>query len=65
MMDILVGHPHYCFLDGYLGYNQIAIPLEDQEKKTFVSTPFRSDPIGGSEPDSEALAEFIYQTNFI
>ena len=30
-----------------------------------VSTPFRSNPIGGSEPNSEALAEFIYQTYFI
>ena len=21
MLDQLVGHPHYCFLDGYFGYN--------------------------------------------
>ena len=35
------------------------------DRGIFVSTPFRSDPIGGSEPDSEALAEFIYQTYFI
>ena len=25
MLDRLVGHPHFCFLDGYSGYNQIAI----------------------------------------
>ena len=25
MLDRLAGHPHYCFLDGYSGYNQIAI----------------------------------------
>ena len=35
MLDKLAGHPHYCFLDDYLGYNQIAITLEDQEKTTF------------------------------
>ena len=36
MLDRLAGHPHLCFLDGYLGYNQIAIAPEDQEKTTFT-----------------------------
>ena len=36
MMDRLAGHSHYCFLDGYLGYNQIAIAPKDQEKTTFT-----------------------------
>ena len=36
MLDKLAGHPHVCFLDGYSGYNQIAIALEDQEKTTFT-----------------------------
>ena len=36
MMDRLAGHSHYCFLDGYSSYNQIAIALEDQEKTTFT-----------------------------
>ena len=36
MLDRLVGHPHYCFLDGYSGYNQIAIAPKDQEKTTFT-----------------------------
>ena len=36
MLDRLAGHPHLCFLDGYSGYNQIAIVLEDQEKTTFT-----------------------------
>ena len=27
--DRLAGHPHYCFLDGYSSYNQIAITQED------------------------------------
>ena len=29
MMDRLAGHSHYCFLDGYSGYNKITIALED------------------------------------
>ena len=29
MLDKLARHSHYCFLDGYFGYNQIAIALED------------------------------------
>jgi hypothetical protein len=32
----VVGHEFYCFLDGYSGYNQIEITLEDQEKTTFT-----------------------------
>ena len=36
MLDRLAGHKYYCFLDGYSGYNQIAIALEDQEKTTFT-----------------------------
>jgi len=32
-----LGHACYCFLDGYSGYNQIAIAPEDQEKTTFTS----------------------------
>ena len=36
MLDKLAGHPHLCFLDGYSGYNQIAIAPEDQEKTTFT-----------------------------
>ena len=36
MLDRLVRHPHFCFLDGYCGYNQIAIAPEDREKTTFT-----------------------------
>ena len=36
MLDRLAGHPHFYFLDGYSGYNQIAIASEDQEKTTFT-----------------------------
>ena len=32
VLERLVGHSHYCFLDGYSGYNQIVIASEDQEK---------------------------------
>ena len=36
MLDRLAGHHHFCFLDGYSGYNQIAIAPVDQEKTTFT-----------------------------
>ena len=32
MLERLVGHAYYCFLNGYFGYNKIPIALEDQEK---------------------------------
>ena len=36
MLERLAGHAYYYFLDGYSGYNQIAIAPEDQEKTTFT-----------------------------
>ena len=39
MLDRLANHEYYCFLDGYSGYNQIAIAPEDQEKTT-LTCPF-------------------------
>ncbi|CAM8908137.1 unnamed protein product [Rhodiola kirilowii] len=36
MLDRLAGKPYFCFLDGFLGYNQIPIAPEDQEKTTFT-----------------------------
>jgi hypothetical protein len=36
MLERLAGKDYYCFLDGYSGYNQIAIAPEDQEKTTFT-----------------------------
>ena len=50
MLDRLAGHEYYCFLDGYSGYNQIAIALEDQKKTTFTcpygTFAFRRMPFG-------------------
>ena len=50
MLDRLAGHPHFCFLDGDSGYNQIAIAPEDQEKTTFTcpfgTFAFRRIPFG-------------------
>ena len=39
MLERVAGHEFYCFLDGYSGYNQIKIALEDQEK-TMFTCPF-------------------------
>jgi len=36
MIDRLVDQAFYCFLDGYSGYNQIMVSLEDQEKIAFT-----------------------------
>ena len=36
MLERVAGHEFYCFLDGYSGYSQIEIALEDQEKTTFT-----------------------------
>ena len=36
ILERVVGHPYYCFLDGYSGYYQILIALEDQEKTIFI-----------------------------
>ena len=50
MLERVVGHEFYCFLDGYSGYNQIKIALEDQEKTTFTypfgTFAFRKMPFG-------------------
>ena len=50
MLDRLIGHPHYYFLDDYSGYNQIAIAPKDQDKTTFTSPygtfAFRRMPFG-------------------
>jgi len=36
ILERVAGYEFYCFLDGYSGYNQIEIALEDQEKTTFT-----------------------------
>ena len=36
VLERVSGHPFYCFLDGYSGYFQIEIDVEDQEKPTFT-----------------------------
>ena len=50
MLDKLAGQEYYCFLDGYSGYNQIAIHPDDQEKTTFTcpygTFAFRRMPFG-------------------
>ena len=50
MLNRLAGYEYYCFLDGYSGYNQIAIAPKDQEKTTFTcpygTFAFRRMPFG-------------------
>ena len=50
MLERVVEHEFYCFLDGYSRYNKINIALEDQEKTTFTcpfgTFSFRKMPFG-------------------
>ena len=50
MLERVARNGFYCFLDGYSGYNQIKIALEDQEKATltcpFGTFTFRKMPFG-------------------
>ena len=50
ILDRLAGQNYFCFLDGYSGYNQIAIHPDDQEKTTFTcpfgTFAFRRMPFG-------------------
>lgn len=50
VLERLAGYTYYYFLDGYSGYNQIPISLEDQEKTTFTcpygTFAFRRMPFG-------------------
>nr|CAN70284.1 hypothetical protein VITISV_037804 [Vitis vinifera] len=41
VLESVLGNPFYCFLDGYSGYFQIEITVEDQEKTTFTC-PFET-----------------------
>jgi hypothetical protein len=50
VLERVAGHSFYCFLDGYSGYYQIEIDLEDQDKSTFTypfgTYAFRRMPFG-------------------
>ncbi|KAL5819379.1 hypothetical protein ACOSQ4_023221 [Xanthoceras sorbifolium] len=50
ILERVAGHEFYCFLDGYSGYYQIEIAMEDQEKTTFTcpfgTFAFRRMPFG-------------------
>ena len=37
LVDAMYGHPKMSFLDAFQGYHQIALVVEDQEKKVFIS----------------------------
>ena len=36
LLDDVAGHEMYSFLDGFLGYNQITMAPEDQDKTAFI-----------------------------
>ena len=36
MLERLSKHTHFCFLDGYSGFSQIPVSVDDQSKTTFT-----------------------------
>ncbi len=36
VLDLVVGHEMYSFMDGYNNYNQVKMAIEDKEKTTFI-----------------------------
>jgi hypothetical protein len=38
MLERLSKHSHFCYLDGYLGFSQIPVHKDDQQKTTFTCT---------------------------
>lgn len=50
MIERLLVQEFYCFLDGYFGYNQIIVKLEDHEKTNFTCSfhvfAYRKIPFG-------------------
>ena len=36
MLERLSKHSHFCYLDGYSGFSQIPVHMNDQEKTTFT-----------------------------
>ncbi|KAJ9536000.1 hypothetical protein OSB04_un000828 [Centaurea solstitialis] len=68
MLDRLAGKEFYCFLDGYSGYNQIAIAPDDQEKTTFTC-PYEGIVLGhliskrGIEVDRAKLEDHAFDFN--
>ena len=37
VLDAIVGHEMYSFLDGFNGYHQVRIHRDNQEKKAFIT----------------------------
>jgi hypothetical protein len=37
VLDFIVGHEMYSFMDGYNGYNQVKMVEEDKDKLIFIS----------------------------
>jgi hypothetical protein len=37
VLDLVIGHEMYSFMDGYSGYNQVKMIEEDKKKTTFIS----------------------------
>ncbi|XLU18238.1 hypothetical protein S245_054304 [Arachis hypogaea] len=73
MLERLAGHDYYCFLDGYSGYNQIAVDPQDQEKTAFTCPSgvfaYRRMPFGlcnapATFRDACSLFSLIWWKNF-
>ena len=71
MLERLAGQAYYCFLDGYSGYNQIAVDPRDPVK-TALTCPYgvfaywRSTFLGDYlyRTDPTAIRDRVYESNF-
>uniref|UniRef100_A0A803QRD8 Reverse transcriptase n=1 Tax=Cannabis sativa TaxID=3483 RepID=A0A803QRD8_CANSA len=55
MLERLAGHPYYCFLDGYSGYNQIAIARKIN-KRQLLHAPLTGGIVTPCDPHAVRLA---------
>ncbi|KAA3479777.1 RNA-directed DNA polymerase-like protein [Gossypium australe] len=59
MLDRLAGREYYCFLYGYLGYNETVVSPKDQPKITLITWPTVRPLL------EECLLAYVFMDNFL
>ncbi|KAL6315027.1 hypothetical protein AAG906_030865 [Vitis piasezkii] len=63
LVDSTAGHSMLSFMDGFFGYNQILMALEDMEKTSFITEWDRSDHLSALERFFERIRQFKLRLN--